>query len=138
MDEQFTIRLLVAAGSAVIGVLFLAYAGWARAGRTPRARAWMGNEFGGFDTDERMAVLGAPCIGVLCLSFSASILPVVGLYLLIVAAPVALLAFLGMIWAAMLDIPLPAFLYPAWARPLRERNLRTERATKQWLRSHWQ
>ena len=134
MSDQDTIRLLVSAGFALVGVLALAYAIRARLGRTPAARRWMGNEFGAFTTDERMTVLGVPCLGILSLCVAASILPVIGLYLLLITAPVGLVALLGVVWARMLFIPLPDVIYPRWARPLRDRNRRAERATKEWLR----
>lgn len=134
MDEQFTIRLLVAAGSAVIGVLFLAYAGWARAGRTPRARAWMREHIGAEDRQERNIVLGLPSVGLICLCISASLLPRVGMYLLFGTVPAMLVLFLLVMWARWTIIPMPGAFFPRWARPIRERNRQAEAATKKLIR----
>lgn len=101
-----------------MGTAFLAHGIWARRGRSERARAWMGNEFGGFQGEERWAVLGGPSIGVLCLCCAAMTLPRIGLLLALVAAPVAVLAFALMFLSRMYFIPLPDVIYPRWARPL--------------------
>lgn len=134
MIDQHLTRLLVAAGLALVGLFCLAYAIWTRRGRTERARAWMGSEFGSRTNDERMTVLGAPMIGVMCLCFAAIVVPVVGPHLALVAVPVGVLAFVLFLWAIMLFIPLPDVVYPRWARPLRERNHRVEAAWKQEFR----
>ena len=134
MTDQHLTRLLVAAGLALVGLFCLAYAIWTRRGRTERARAWMGSEFGERLRDERWAVLGAPMFGVMCLCFAAFVLPVVGIYLGLVTLPLAALSFVLFLWAMMYFIPLPDLFYPRWARPLRERNRRVEAAWKQEFR----
>ena len=134
MTDQHLTRLLVAAGLTLVGVCCLAYAAWTRRGGSERARAWMGSEFGGLVRDERWAVLGGPSFGVLCLCCAAMLLPGIGLPLALVAAPVAVLAFALMFLSQMYFIPLPDFVYPRWARPLRERNHRVEAAWKQEFR----
>lgn len=95
----------------------------------------MGNEFGSHTVDERMTVLGAPMLGLMCLLAAAGILPVVGKYLMPVTFPLAAVLFLPFLWSLMHFLPLPGIIYPAWARPLRERNRRNERAIKAWLRN---
>lgn len=134
MNDQVTTRLLVSAGFTIVGILLLAYAIWARHGGSSTARAWMGNEFGSRTFDERMTVLGAPVLGLICLCIAAGVLPVVGKYLMWVTFPVAVLLFVPFFWALMLFLPLPDFIYPRWARPLRERNRRAERSIKAALR----
>ena len=134
MSDQLTTRLLVAAGLTIVGICCLAYAAWARRGRSERARAWMGDEFGERLRDERWAVLGAPMFGVMCLCSAAFVLPVVGIYLGLVTLPLAALSFVLFLWAMMYFIPLPDLFYPRWARPLRERNRRVEAAWKQEFR----
>lgn len=128
------IRLLISVGSLVIGVLSLIYAAWARHGGSDRARAWMGDEFGERLRDERWAVLGSPSFGLLCLCFGASLLPMVGLWLALIAVPVGILAFGLLVLSAMYFIPLPTLFYPRWARPLRERNRRVEAGWKREIR----
>ncbi|SRR5699024_879724 len=134
MDDQVIIRLLISAGSLVLGAACLVYAVWARNGGSTRAREWMGDAFGGRLRDERWAVLGAPSFGLLCLCFGASILPVVGLWLALIAIPVGVLAFGLLFLSAMHFIPLPDLVYPRWARPLRERNRRAEQGWKKEIR----
>ena len=134
MSDQLTTRLLVAAGFTLVGICCLAYTAWARRGRSARARAWMGSEFGERLHDERWAVLGAPMFGVMCLCFAAFVLPVVGIYLGLVTLPLAALSFVLFLWAMMYFIPLPDLFYPRWARPLRERNRRVEAAWKREFR----
>lgn len=134
MHDQGLTRMLICVGSGLIGLAFLAYAGWARAGRSAAARRWMGNEFGSFDRAEHMALLGAPALGVICLCVCASTAPGVGRYAAWIAVPVAVLAVIPLLWAVCTFLPVPAALYPAWARTLRARNRRAERAAKDWLR----
>lgn len=136
MDDQTTTRLLIAGGFALVGVLLLVYVVWARHGGSPAAQAWMGNDFGSRTVDERMTVLGAPMLGLICLCVAAGVLPVVGKHLMLITFPLAGLLFLPFFWAAMLFLPLPDLIYPRWARPLRERNRRAETSMKQWLRRH--
>lgn len=134
MSDQLTTRLLVSAGLTLVGVFCLAYTAWARRGRSERARAWMGDEFGERLRDERWAVLGASMFGVICLCFAAFVLPVVGIYLGLVTLPLAALSFVLFLWAMMYFIPLPDLFSPRWARPLRDRNRRVEAAWKQEFR----
>jgi hypothetical protein len=134
MNDQVVIRLLVSAGLALVGLGLLAYAAWARHGGSPAARGWMGSALSGETIDQRMTVLGAPMIGVMCLCFAALVLPVVGKYLALVAVPVGVLAFFPFLWAMMLFIPLPDVIFPRWARPLRRRNRAAEQSMRASLR----
>ena len=134
MNDQATTRLLVSVALALAGIGFLAYSAWARHGGSPAARSWMGNEFGSRTFDERMTVLGAPMLGVMCLCIAAAVLPVLGRYLAWVTVPLAVLAFVPFLGALMLFIPLPDAIYPRWARPLRARNRQAERAVRAALR----
>lgn len=134
MDDPVIIRLLAAAGFALVGVLCLLYSAWARAGRSARARRWMGNEFGSTPNDERMTVLGLPGIGLMCFGLAAVTIPRIGLYLAVIGAPLLLLGLATLFLALMLFIPLPDAIYPRWARPLRQQRREQERAMKAWLR----
>src|SRR5690625_118168 len=134
MDDQVTVRLLLSAGAAVIGLAFLAYGAWARHGGSPGARRWMGNEFGNEPFNERMTVLGGPLFGLICLCFALGVLPVIGRYLMLVTFPLGALLLLVMLWTLVVFLPLPDLVYPRWARPLREESRRREKAMRQWLR----
>lgn len=134
MNDQDAIRLLVSAGLALVGIGVLAYAAWARRGGSPKAREWMGSEFGSRTVDERVSVLGAPMFGVMCLCAAAVVLPVGGKYLAIAAVPIGVLAFFPFLWAIMLFIPLPNAIYPRWAQPLRRRHRESEEAIRAALR----
>src|SRR5690625_5041903 len=134
MNDQVTVRLLLSAGAAVVGFGFLAYCAWARRGRSPAARRWMGNEFGNEPFNERMTVLGGPMFGLICLCFALGLVPVGGRYLLLSAFPRAALVVAVMFWALMVFLPLPDTVYPRRARPLREENRQREKAMKAWLR----
>ena len=134
MNDQATTRLLVSAGLVLVGIGLLAYAAWARHGGSPAARRWMSNELAGETVDQRMTVLGAPMIGVMCLCFAAIVAPIVGKYVAVVAVPVGALAFFPFLWAMMLFIPLPDAIYPRWARPLRRRHRASEQAMRAALR----
>lgn len=134
MDDRGMTGLLIAAGLTVAGVAFLSYSLWARRGRSPAARRWISKPLSSNSTDERMTVLGAPLLGLMCLCFAAGILPVVGPYLIWVTFPIMGLLFVPFLWVLMRFIPLPMVVYPRWARPLRERNRRAEQAMRQYLR----
>src|SRR5699024_2526088 len=134
MNDQVTVRLLLSAGAAVVGVGFLAYCAWARRGRSPAARRWMGNEFGNEPFNERMTVLGGPTFWLICLCFSLGSLPGGGRYMMLIRLPLGALLLLVRFWALMVCPPLPDIVYPRWARPLREENRQREKAMKAWLR----
>ncbi|AOS61045.1 hypothetical protein [Actinoalloteichus hymeniacidonis] len=135
MNDPGTTGLLIAAGLTVVALLLLLYTGWARRGRSAAAREWMGNDFGSRTQDERMTVLGAPLLAVMCLCIALGILPTVGRYLMLVTFPIAALLFLPFLVVVLLPfVPLPNFVYPRWARPLRERNRQSETAIRAALR----
>lgn len=134
MNTPEATRLLVSGGLGLLGILLLAYSAWARRGRSAAARRWMGDGFGSRTVDERMTVLGAPLLGAMCLCVALGVLPTVGEHLMLVAFPLAALLFLPFLVVLMLFIPLPDFIYPRWARPLREANRRREREIREALR----
>lgn len=134
MTGQESTKLLVAVALAVVGIILLVYTAWARRGGSATARAWMGTFFGSRPVDERMTVLGAPALGVMSLCLSASLLPVVGTYLALLALPLAAVAFVLFFVAQMQFIPLPNAIYPRWSRALRARRRETEQAVRASLR----
>lgn len=134
MSEQDIIRPAISAGAALLGVLALVYAAWARHGGSPAARAWMREHIGAEDRQERNIVLGLPSVGLICLCISASLLPRVGMYLLFGTVPAMLVLFLLVMWARWTIIPMPGAFFPRWARPIRERNRQAEAATKKLIR----
>lgn len=73
-----------------------------------------------------MSVVGGPAVRVLCWCFSAVALPVIGTYLLLVVAPIAVLSF----------IPIPDAVYPTWARPIRHANEQAVKDSEAWLRAY--
>lgn len=134
MNDPQATRLLISGGLGLLGILLLAYSVWARRGRSAAARRWMGDGLGSRTVDERMTVLGAPLLGAMCLCIALGVLPTVGEYLMLVAFPLAAILFLPFLVVLMLFIPLPDFVYPRWARPLREDNRRRERKIREALR----
>lgn len=134
MNDPQATRLLISGGLGLLGILLLAYSVWARRGRSAAARRWMGDGLGSRTVDERMTVLGAPLLGAMCLCIALGVLPTVGEYLMLVAFPLAAILFLPFLVVLMLFIPLPDFVYPRWARPLREDNRRREREIREALR----
>ncbi|ASO17861.1 hypothetical protein FHR81_005350 [Actinoalloteichus hoggarensis] len=129
-DDPEAARLLIAGGTTVVGILLLAYSVRARRGGSASARQWMGDGFGERTVDERRTVLGAPLLAVMCLCLVLGILPTVGEYLMLVTSPIAALLFLPFLVVLLPFIPLPNLLYPRWARPLRARDRRAERAVR--------
>src|SRR5699024_11527394 len=96
---------------AVVGFGFLAYCAWARRGRSPGARRWMGNEFGNEPFNERMTVLGGPLFGLICLCFALGVLPVIGRYLMLVTFPLGALLLLVMVWTLVWFVTLSDHVY---------------------------
>ena len=66
-----------------------------------------------------MSLIGFPATGVLCWCFSAVVLPVIGVYLILPLAPIAVLCFIPLIICRLDFIPIPDAVYPKWARPIR-------------------
>ena len=136
MDDQVTIRLLFSAAAFVVGAALFAFAIWQRRGRSPAARRWMGRGRGNPDFEERMSLIGFPATGVLCWCFSAAVLPVIGTYLVLVVAPIAVLCFIPLIICRLDFIPIPDAVYPKWARPIRHANEQAVKDADAWLRAY--
>lgn len=115
-------RVLVAIVVLLVGILILGYCAWARRGGSEFARSWLGSSVHARSMDERMTILGGPAIAVLCICFAAVVAPVLDVYLVWFAAPLAIVAFGLMVIALIPIIPLPDALYPGWARKLRRRH----------------
>lgn len=121
-EDQIGTRLIVSAVLTLVALSMLGYCAWARHGGSPRARQWMDGHAGGWNWfDERMTVLGAPAVALICLCVAASLLPVVGRYLLVITIPVGFLLLIPVLVTILPFIPLPGFLYPRWARPMLRR-----------------
>jgi len=138
MDDR-TIALLISAASFVVGAVLFAVAIWERRGRTPAARRWMSRGRGNPLFLERMSVIGSPAIGVLCWCFAAVALPLpmdIRTYLTLIAAPIAVLAFLPLLICRLSFIPIPDAVYPKWARPIRHANEQAVKDSEAWLRAY--
>lgn len=136
MVDQVTIRLLFSAAAFVVGAALFAFAIWQRRGRSPAARRWMGRGRGNPDFEERMSLIGFPATGVLCWCFSAVVLPVIGVYLILPLAPIAVLCFIPLIICRLDFIPIPDAVYPKWARPIRHANEPAVKDSEAWLRAY--
>ena len=136
MDDETITALLISAASFVVGAAFFTLAIWERRGRSPAARRWMGRGQGNPLFRERMSVVGGPAVGVLCWCFSAVALPVIGTYLLLVVAPIAVLSFIPLIICCLSFIPIPDAVYPKWARPIRHANEQAVKDSEAWLRAY--
>ncbi|GLI32344.1 MULTISPECIES: hypothetical protein [Brachybacterium] len=136
MVDQVTIRLLFSAAAFVVGAALFAFAIWQRRGRSPAARRWMGRGRGNPDFEERMSLIGFPATGVLCWCFSAVVLPVIGVYLILPLAPIAVLCFIPLIICRLDFIPIPDAVYPKWARPIRHANEQAVKDSEAWLRAY--
>ena len=136
MDDQVTIRLLFSAAAFLVGSALFALAIWERRGRSPAARRWMGRGRGNPLFRERMSVIGMPAGGVLCWCFSAAVLPVIGTYLMLVVAPIAVLCFIPLIICRLDFIPIPDAVYPKWARPIRHANEQAVKDSEAWLHAY--
>ena len=136
MGDQVTIRLLFSAAAFVVGAALFAFAIWQRRGRSPAARRWMGRGRGNPDFEERMSLIGFPATGVLCWCFSAAVLPVIGVYLILPLAPIAVLCFIPLIICRLDFIPIPDAVYPKWARPIRHANEQAVKDSEAWLHAY--
>ncbi|MEO2098611.1 MAG: hypothetical protein ABGX90_15875 [Brachybacterium sp.] len=112
-------QLMTALGVGLVGLLMIGLGLWLRAGRPAAMRLWM-NPLSENWMAERVVLLGMPTVGALLVCLAA------------VAAPhqwtmLRLLAIAGMVVLAVpalyfliAPLPLPGFLYPGWARRLRD------------------
>lgn len=115
-------QLVTCVGCFVVGVLLIWFVVWARRGRTPRALAWFDAEGFSIGREERFVVLGAPGIVGMLWCFAFMIMPGVGERPAVVAFYLMIASCVPVWISIMLFIPLPDFLYPRWARPIRRRN----------------
>jgi len=112
-------RLLVSLAVGVAGLLLLALALWLRAGRPLAVRRWM-NPLTEDWMAERVVLLGLPTAGALLVC--AAVLggfPGNDVLRLSAVLAMALLAVPALCFL-IAPLPLPSFLYPAWARALRD------------------
>jgi hypothetical protein len=103
----------------VLGVALLVFTLWARLGLTPRARRWMSDGVVENWRAERFVVLGAPALGVVLLAVAVLATPFSLAAVRVVAEVLLLLALVPLLWTVLAVIPMPGFLYPAWARRIR-------------------
>lgn len=112
-------QLMTALGVGLVGLLMIGLGLWLRAGRPAAMDRWM-DPLSENWMAERVVLLGMPTVGALLVCLAA------------VAAPhqwtmLRLLAIAGMVVLAVpalyfliVPLPLPGFLYPGWARRLRD------------------
>lgn len=103
----------------VLGLTLLVFTLWARLGLSPAARFWMSDGAVENWRAERFVVLGAPAIAVVLLAAAVLAAPVDSAGVRVVAGGVLLLALVPLLWTVLAVIPIPGFLYPAWARRIR-------------------
>lgn len=124
--------LIAAALLFVLGTIFLIYYAWARAGRTPRARRWMGEGLGERIRDENFAVIVSPTGWLGCWATAVVVLPASGGVARVAAIGLLAVLFIPLL-AGGLFLPMPNFLYPRWARERRRERTRKKRAMRQGL-----
>ncbi|MEJ6542363.1 hypothetical protein PQI65_04015 [Brachybacterium paraconglomeratum] len=114
-----TERLLVSLSLALIGLLLLGVALWLRTGRPAVLRGWM-NPLSENWMAERVVLLGLPTVGALlvCVALVAAPHQWTALRLLAIAGMVVLAV--PALYFLIAPLPLPGFLYPGWARRLRD------------------
>ncbi|OFT55670.1 hypothetical protein HMPREF3159_09840 [Brachybacterium sp. HMSC06H03] len=112
-------QLTTALGVGLVGLLMIGLGLWLRAGRPEAMHRWM-NPLSENWMAERVVLLGMPSVGALLVCLA------------VVAAPhqwtvLRLLAIAGMVvpavpalYVLIAPLPLPGFLYPGWARRLRD------------------
>ncbi|HJC68074.1 hypothetical protein [Brachybacterium sp. EE-P12] len=112
-------RLLVSLSLALIGLLLLGVALWLRTGRPAVLRGWM-NPLSENWMAERVVLLGLPTVGALlvCVALAAAPHQWTVLRLLAIAGMVVLAV--PALYFLIAPLPLPGFLYPGWARRLRD------------------
>lgn len=130
------IRSLMTLAALLVAGLILAYCAWARHGGSALARFWMGDQLTERWRDERMTILGGPAVAALCACFAAIAAPVVGEYLVWVAAPLAVPFFVLLLVALIPFIPLPDVLYPRWARERRRQRTEASQQMHRMMRRH--
>lgn len=112
-------RLLVSLSLALIGLLLLGVALWLRTGGPAVLRGWM-NPLSENWMAERVVLLGLPTVGALlvCVALAAAPHQWTVLRLLAIAGMVVLAV--PALYFLIAPLPLPGFLYPGWARRLRD------------------
>lgn len=126
MDDDVLLSTVLTA----VGLALVVYYVWARRGASARARWWMGDGPVARPNGERMTILGAPAVALMCFSSAGIAAPVGGGALVAALLPLALLSFAGVLIGRMSSIPLPDVLYPRWAREEHRRRKTASRASK--------
>lgn len=112
-------RLLVSLSLALVGLLLLALTLWLRAGRPTALRGWM-NPLTENWMAERMVLLGLPTVGALLICAAVVGAPHEWTVLRLIAIAGMLLLVVPAVYFLIAPLPLPGFLYPAWARARRD------------------
>ena len=112
MDDD----VLLTTALTTLGLALIVYYVWARRGASPKARWWMGDGPVARPNGERMTILGAPAVALMCLSSAGIVAPVGGGALAAALFAVILLSFALVLIGRMSWISLPDALYPRWAR----------------------
>ena len=112
-------RLLVSLSLALIGLLLLGVARGLRTGRPTVRRGWVNPQSEKWMA-ERVVLLGLPTVGALlvCVALAAAPHQWTVLRLLAIAGMVVLAV--PALYFLIAPLPLPGFLYPGWARRLRD------------------
>lgn len=116
-------RAIVCVCLALAGVLILVAGAWARSGAFPGSRFWMNPDVEDWQA-ERFVILGAPiggiglgCVAAIGAPIASPVLLILGVAGLVALAPAAL-------YFVLAPIPLARWMFPRWARELREQRKR--------------
>ena len=112
-------RLLVSLSLALVGLVFLGVALWLRTGRPTALRGWM-NPLAENWMAERVVLLGLPTVGALLVCVAVVAAPHQWTALRLLAIGAMVLLIVPAVYFLIALLPLPGFLYPAWARRVRD------------------
>ncbi|EWS79569.1 hypothetical protein [Brachybacterium phenoliresistens] len=120
-------RALLAVVFALVGIVLLGIALWLRSGSPAPLRFWMSP----FHEDwmaERLVLLGLPTAGGLLLCCAAIAAPLETPLLRLLGVALLLVLAVPMLYFLAAFLPLPAFLYPRWARQVQAGRAQAMRA----------
>lgn len=112
-------RLLVSLSVALVGLVLLGVALWLRTGRPTALRGWM-NPLAENWMAERVVLLGLPTVGALLVCVAVAAAPHQWTALRLLAIGAMVLLIVPAVYFLIALLPLPGFLYPGWARRVRD------------------